>query len=96
MLPNYFQSFGFAIRSDIHEYNTRNKNALETIETNTKLASNCIRHAIPKIINNTQVEVIENISTHSLDGFTWYIKQKFINSYEADCTVPNCYICQNI
>ncbi len=38
-------------------------------------------------------EIINKIDTHSLQGFSKYIKIKILESYNEDCTLHNCYIC---
>ena len=92
-LPLFLQSFQFALRSDFHNYNTRQKNMLNKHETRTVLAEKCLRHSIPLIINETDELILEKIFTHSYQGFTWYVKQKMIDSYTVECFVENCYIC---
>ena len=37
--------------------------------------------------------ISDKIYTHSYKGYTLYIKQYYINSYSADCSIENCYIC---
>ena len=36
------------------------------------------------------------IFTHAFHGFSFYIKNYFINMYENQCRIDNCYICNNI
>ena len=95
-LPQYLQCLNFCKRSDIHKYNTRKRNKLDTQRTNTKIADNCLRNYLPKVINNTDTKIIEKVFSHSFQGFTWYIKQNFINSYETTCTINKCYVCKRI
>ena len=36
---------------------------------------------------------LDKIDTHSLNGFTNYVKLFLLQTYQDTCTVPNCYIC---
>ncbi len=46
-----------------------------------------------QVINAAPMEFVNKIGTHSLHGFSGYIKIKILESYQEVCTVPNCYIC---
>ena len=94
-LPAYLLQFIFKHRSEIHSYDTRIKDSFDTNKTRTRLADSSIRQVIPRLINDTPHFIIDKIYTHSLQGFTSYIKQYFINSYNINCNILNCYICQN-
>ena len=94
VLPTYLQGFDFNKRSDIHEHNTRQKDTLQTHKTVTKLAENCVRNAVQNIVNNTNSKIMDKISTHSLQGFAWYIKQYYISNYPEECIIEKCYICK--
>ncbi len=51
------------------------------------------RYCIPLIVNESPPEIINKIGTHNLQGFHKYIKIKILESYNKDCTIQNCYIC---
>ncbi len=34
----------------------------------------CVRYKVPNIVNSTAINTIEKINTHSLKGFTGYIR----------------------
>ena len=92
-LPSYLQPFAYTFRMDIHEYNTRNKTALNTGQVTIKAAQNSIRNMTSKIVNTTPDIIINKIFTHSLNGFTTYVKQYYIAEYSFECSRNNCYIC---
>ena len=92
-LPFYLQSFVFNRRSDVHSYETRNKLALNTNKVNTKSAEQSIRNVTPKLINDTPSIITDKIFTHSLQGFTSYAKQYYINLYNNECRIDDCFIC---
>lgn len=93
-LPSYLQAFNFITRSDIHAYNTRHKNALCLNKSSTKTADKCLRNITPRIINDTDKQILDKMYTHSQQGFNWYIKQYIINTYQTECLIENCYVCK--
>ncbi len=50
-----------------------------------------IRYQIPKVINSTPMEILRKINTHSLQGFSRYIKHTIIQSYQELFTKQNDY-----
>ena len=52
-LPFYLQSFVFKQRMDMHQYNTKNKKALNATRVKTKVAENSLKNITPKILNET-------------------------------------------
>ena len=86
-LPAYLLQFIFKHRSEIHSYDTRIKDSFDTNKTRIRLADSSIRQVIPRLINDTPHFIIDKIYTHSLQGFTSYIKQYFINSYNINCNM---------
>ena len=67
------------------------------IETTRKIyCQACIRHLIPKLINENYLPeiVLTKLDTHSLKGFTTYTIKYILDNYDAFCHIPNCYICK--
>ena len=97
MLPEYFSSanndFNFITNSSVHNHNTRQRNMLHIARTKHKYAEKCIRHSVPITVNNTPNNIKDKIYTHSLQGFSKYIKNMYIQDYSDICTIQNCYIC---
>ena len=93
-LPLYFKNF-FHRNIDIHDHNTRNRGQLHLFQFNNSTTQNCIRFNIPNLINNFPSNVKEKIETHSLSGFTRYLKMYLIGKYQVECYIDNCYICNN-
>ncbi len=54
----------------------------------------CIRHNIPNLTNSADQIIREQFQTHNLQGFTKYVKTKFVQSYQHSCFIRNCYICR--
>jgi hypothetical protein len=95
MLPDYLQTLPFKTNRSLHDHSTRIHDYVHTNRPEHEFARKCIRYSIPMIINNTPVEIIEKIHTHSLQGYAQYIKTKILLSYEENCTIIDCYVCSN-
>ena len=52
---------------------------------------------IPSIFNNMDELIKTKIFSHSFIGYKIFVKNIFIyiNSYDVNCNIPNCYICSN-
>ena len=91
----YLQSFVFKQRMDMHQYNTRNKRALNVARVKTKVAENSLKNITPKIVYDTPEIILDKIFSHSLHGFVDYVKQYYISLYTYDCSIRNCFVCNN-
>ncbi len=58
--------------------------------SNHVFAKNFVRFDIPMTINNC---IIDQIDTHSLQGFSGYIKAHILQCYQEMCNIVDCYIC---
>ena len=63
-LPLYLHQFAY--RSELHNYDIRNKNNLYMSIIRTKAAEYSFRHVTPKIINVTPKIILDTALTHSL------------------------------
>ncbi len=93
MLPVYLQNLPFFTNAAQHTYNTRQQHKIHLPLARHTYAQKCLRFDLPRIINNTPTIILDKIETHSLTGFSWYIKQYIIGSYSETCTIEDCYIC---
>jgi hypothetical protein len=93
-LPHYLQSLPFHPNTEIHNHETRTKHNLHQPISKHSFAKNCVRFDIPKIVNKTPNCILAKIDTHSLQGFSGYIKTHFLQSYQENCTILNCYVCR--
>ena len=94
MLPLYFQSKQFLSANYTHNYSTRHSNNnLPVPAVRHDFARNGMSYRYPVVYNNMNPIYKDKISTHNLNGFKFYIKRHFIQSYETMCFIPNCYIC---
>ena len=92
-LPHYLQNLPLQPNTDTHNYATRTQHNIHHPKTQHEYAKKCIRFNMPKVINSSPNEILHKITTHSLQGYSGYIKQYILNSYEVNCTIPHCYIC---
>ena len=92
-LPSYFHSFQLQRNDDIHNHNTRFHTNIHVRRTNHEFAKRCIRQSIISLINSTTDTIKQKVHTHSLQGFSLYIKTTILKNYCEECRIPNCYIC---
>ena len=93
LLPEYFADFIPPRQSDNHRYSTRSSNSYQVLRVKHVFAKNNIRYKIPHLLNNTDNSIIGKINTHSLFGFSKFIKYHYIESYSSECVLRNCYVC---
>ena len=97
-LPPYFISILSPI-GDGRSYRTRGasmvSSSLRRYCASTSGALDCIRHYLPKLLDETPECINEKILTHSFNGFCRYIKAFYISLYGTECSITNCYVCNN-
>lgn len=94
VLPTYHQTeMPFQHNVHFHDHNTRQQNQIHPPLAKHDYAKKCIRIDIPRVINGTPRIILDKIETHSLDGFSKYIKHYIVQSYQDSCSIENCYIC---
>ena len=82
-----------------HRYPTssnlrRQNQQLMEVESRTVNAGNSLRCLLPRLINQCNNNIIDKVSTHSLNGFKIYVKNFFISEYiNEECIAPDCYFC---
>jgi hypothetical protein len=92
-LPHYLQSLPFHPNTEFHDYATRTRHNLHHPVSKHTFAKNCLRYQIPTIVNNSPNSILDKIHTHSIQGFSGYIKAHFLESYQEVCILMDCYIC---
>ena len=93
-LPAYLQSIPLKQNKSFHEHLTRSHLKLHITRTNHRFAERCIRNSIPLLVNTMPMEIINKISTHSLQNVARRIKEYYLSSYKERCDILNCYVCQ--
>ena len=94
-VPAYFESYKVLSQVDIHNRNTRFNNVINRNITRTVLQQKCLRNSLPVVLSSTPTNILDKVSTHSYNGYSNYIKDRYIENYSMDCHIPNCYICSN-
>ena len=94
-LPLFFNSFSIMPRSEMHTYDTRQKENMCTNPSIHCFADKCVRSQLPIALNNTPLRILQKIYTHSYKGFTNYVKHFIIENYQMECLVQNCYVCKS-
>ena len=92
-LTNYFLKFKCIPGSSIHEHNTRYSSFIDAEGIRTVIVGNCVRHHLVTVLNNTPKCIIDKIDTHSLHGFSFYIKRYYLNQLTYDYNLRECYVC---
>ena len=93
MLPSYFTSM-FVRHSEHHSVATRFANNFQIPLVRHSFAQNSIRYKIPVAYNNCELRIKDKFFTHSITGFSNYVKNIFIEKYNRNCWLENCYVCQ--
>ena len=57
-------------------------------------ARNCVRYMVSVEVNKLTNMIRDKVYTHSLGGFSLYIKNNMLKNYQINCRIQNCYICQ--
>ncbi len=87
------RQFVLNLNSEIHNYNTRNKNYIHILRTNHQFAKKCLRKNVPYTVNSIPPNVRDKIKTHSMQRFVNDIKTLYLGNYKIQCSIANCYIC---
>lgn len=90
-LPYYFLNNTY-LNHPTHSHHTRNSTYVIPRVIH-KYAEYNVRYQLPILLNNNENSIINKVNTHSEFGFSFYVKRHLINSYEDNCTIPNCYVC---
>ena len=92
-LPQFFSSFDLSTQGAHHSHYTRQRNQIRPNATRTRYADNTLRNYLPALINNTPQNILQKIRTHSILGFSSNVKNNYLNSYNVECSIPDCYVC---
>ena len=93
-LPSFFKSI-LKYNHELHDIETRNRNQFHLFPTRTEGARNVLRHYIPELLKKFPRELLNLARTHSIDTFTYRLKNHIIDSYNSTCIINNCYVCND-
>ena len=92
-LPEYFQHFPLNYIYEVHDHFTRAQNEFHIRRTSHEFAKKSLRYLLPNTLNNTPNNIMDKVHTHSQQGYTTYIKNIYLNTYQRTCLIRNCYVC---
>jgi hypothetical protein len=92
--PLYLQKLPLQPNTTIHRHNTRSSKNIHRNRVSHSYATQSISYNIPIAINEQPDLIKDKFLTHSLNGFSLYVKQYLISKYSDICEIPNCYICK--
>ena len=93
-VPHYFQNYLHQETHVNHTYLLLNMRPSQS-RPRTVTAENCLRHHLPKCLENTPNLILDKVHTHSYPGFSIYLRRHLISNYNSICTLNNCYVCSN-
>ena len=94
-LPEYLSAITPSLQVSQKRYATR-QNYSQKISipfVRHEFARQSFSYRIPHILNNMHPSIKSKISTHSLIGFKLYVKKFFIDRYDTQCSIKNCFVC---
>jgi len=92
-LPKFFYISNFIQIYEPSRYNTRQNPHLRLKVSRLQLTS--LKYDIPNTINCCKPNILEKLSTHSIDGMHTYFKKVTIETYGQElCLTADCYACQ--
>ena len=94
-LPHYVMHM-FSAEPNDHNYNTRSNTTLNHPVTNLFGSEKCVRYHLPRLIEETDSNILEKVDTHCYTGFSIYLRKICVQNYASECNQPNCYSCRNV
>ncbi len=91
-LPHYLQSLPFHPNTRTHDHDTHIKHKIHNPIGKHVFTKSCVLVDIPRIVNNCQNSILDKINTHSLHRFSGYIKTNYLQCYQENCTIMDCYV----
>ena len=92
-LPTYFNQLPFPFNNQLHHHETRGCKRAFVPRVNHEFSKRNIRYIAAVTHNSTSVSVIAKIYSHSVDGFSTYVKNQTIEHYNNRCIIEHCYSC---
>ena len=78
-----------------HTYNTRQSNEPRRIHTNYVSTNKILRYYLQVFIKDIPSNIKNLVYTNSLKSVKYRFKQYMLSSYKIECTIQNCYVCEN-
>ena len=74
---------------------TRQGDEIRNSATRLIMTEKCVCHYIPELLCKTPNCIIDKFDSHSLQGFSLYVKKYLLTKYANECTIRDCYVCKN-
>ena len=95
-LPDYFTNIILIRFADQHDYYTRRNAEYVTPRLKYNFSKCSVMKRLPSIVNTCTANILCKVHTHSLKGYSDYIKISILNDYDNTCQDPRCYVCRQI
>ena len=95
-LPTYFNQLPFPFNNQLHHHETRGCKRAFVPRVNHEFSKRNIRYIAAVTYNSTSVSVIAKIYSHSLVGFSTYVKNQTIEHYNNRCTLSIAILAVNV
>ena len=94
-LPQYFNVYHNITQEYNVSYNLRTR-PLRVPFTRHVYAESCLKFELVKVLNDTDKSILQMIEnqTHSYISFSKNVTRSFINKYNPECDVVDCYVCR--
>ena len=94
-LPHYFNVYHNVTQEYNFSYNLCTR-PLRLPFTRHFYAESCLKFQLFKVLNDTDKSILQMIEnhTHSYISFSNNVTRLFINKYNPECDVVDCYVCR--
>ena len=94
-LPANFNNNFLTRQSMVHMHDTRNSEEFRVPLTNKNYARLKLRYALPGVLNNINTYLMALILSESKHTVKSNFKHSCFDNYRKDCSVIDCYVCNN-
>ena len=91
-MPAYFNNFLHNFSSN-HNHNTRYRGDFRLRTTNRFATEEILRYRLREVLNNLPETIKASVHTHSLQAVKYKFKVHALGTYQASCSIHNCYVC---
>ena len=78
--PAYLSTFTMTTQGCIYYHNTHHRDTIRTTRTRLNIVDKCLRNYLPRKINSIPNNLLSRIKTHSIQGFTFAVKELYTKS----------------
>ena len=77
----------------IHQHKTHRTDNIHMFRCRHTFAQETLRFSIVHTVNDAPQNVFNKFNTHSVHGFSYYVKSILLETYVDRCTIQHCFIC---